>query len=48
LTFKDQESDKYVYWLSVETSFSFNNQTIPINVDFGELSILKYICCEVM
>jgi hypothetical protein len=42
LTFKNSEENNYVYWLSVDTSFSFNNQTSSINVDFGTLSIIKY------
>jgi hypothetical protein len=43
LTFKDEENNNYTYWLSIDTSFAFNNQTSAINVDFGSLCIAKYI-----
>ncbi|MDR0674814.1 MAG: hypothetical protein LBF36_00900 [Mycoplasmataceae bacterium] len=43
LTFKDEENKNFSYWLSIDTSFAFNNQTSTINVDFGSLCIVKYM-----
>ncbi|MDR1991469.1 MAG: hypothetical protein LBP70_01915 [Mycoplasmataceae bacterium] len=43
LAFKEEENSNYAYWLSVDNSFAFNNQTIMINVDFGSISIIKYL-----
>jgi hypothetical protein len=43
LNFKNTDNNNFTYWLSVDNTFAFNNQTSYVNVDFGKLNIINYV-----